>query len=101
MRNFDFLLEGVGLAFPLHFVYYFQRKNILILCSINWFNFIVWFPLLLEILDNICNVIICCPVCDDINFEINLNFHFKPFFYITKKSGQKCKHLKSEKEILT
>ena len=31
-----------------------------------------WLPIFLEILDNICIVIICCPVCDVMNFEINL-----------------------------
>ena len=39
----------------------------------------------------VCIVIICCPVCDVINFKINRNFLIKPFFYVTKKSVQKCK----------
>ena len=30
--------------------------------------------------------IIYCPVCDVINFEINLSFLIERFFYITKKS---------------
>ena len=47
---------------------------------------LVW----LSLLGNICTAIICCPVCDDINFHIiNLSFLIKPFFYITKKSRQK------------
>ena len=46
----------------------FWRKVFLLLYSINWPNFIVWFPLLREILRNMCNV----TVCDVINFEINL-----------------------------
>ena len=33
-------------------------------------------------------LIICCPVCDVINFKINHSFLVKPFFYITKKSEQ-------------
>ena len=53
-------------------------------------NFIAWLPLLFEILDNIWIVIICCPVCDAINFEINHNFLIKPFLHITKNLGQKC-----------
>ena len=53
--------------------------------SINWPNFIVWLPLRLEILGNMCNVIICFPVCDVVNFDINLNFLSKPFSYITTK----------------
>ena len=58
---------------------------ILILHSINWPNFIVRLPLLLEILDNICIAIICRPVYDVINIEINLSFLIKPFFWLTKK----------------
>ena len=34
--------------------------------------------LLLEILGNMCIVIIYCPVCDVINFEINLSFLIRP-----------------------
>ena len=34
-------------------------------------------------------VIICCPVCDVINFEINLSFVIKLPFYINKKSQDK------------
>ena len=51
--------------------------------------------LLLEILGNMCIVMIRYPVCDVINFEINHNFVIKPFFYIMKKSEQKCKYLKN------
>ena len=40
-----------------------------------------------------CIVTICCPASDVISFGINHNFLIKPFFYITKKSG--------EKELLT
>ena len=54
-------------------------------------------PLLLEILDNIFIAIICCPVFNVINFEIDLSFHIRPFFYITKNSEQKCKYLKIQK----
>ena len=36
-----------------------------------------------------CIAVICCPVCDVINFEIDLRLLFtKPFFYITKNTGQ-------------
>ena len=37
--------------------------------------------------------------CDVINFEINLSFFNKPFSYMNKKSGQKCKYLKNEKSF--
>ena len=38
----------------------------------------------------------CCPVCDVINFEVNLSFLIKPFICINEKSGQKCKYLKNK-----
>ena len=40
-------------------------------------------------------VIICFPVCDVINFEINLDF--KLFSHVIKKSGQKFNFLKYER----
>ena len=46
-----------------------------------------------------CIVLICFPVYDVINFEINLGFLIKPFSY-TKKSGQKFKNLNNEKSFL-
>ena len=42
---------------------------------------------------------ICCPVCDAINFEINLRFLIKPYLCITKKSGQECKYLKNKHNL--
>ena len=33
-------------------------------------------------------LIICCPVCNVTNFEINLSFLIKLFLYITTKSGR-------------
>ena len=54
-----------------------------------WPNFVAWLTLFLEILGNTCIIIISCPVCDVINFKINQSFLTQPFFYITKKSGEK------------
>ena len=62
-------------------------------------NFIVWFPLLLEILGNVYIVRTCGPVRGFLNFEINHSFFVKPISYPTKKSGQKCKYLKNEKSF--
>ena len=62
-------LELVSL---LHFANDFWRKMFLTLRSINRPNFFVWLPLL-EIFGNMCIEIICCPVFDVMNFEINLN----------------------------
>ena len=72
---------------------------LLILYSINLPYFIFWLPVLLEILDNICYVIIYCPFCDVINKKIELSFLIKPFFFITKMSGQKRKYVKNKKSV--
>ena len=66
-----------------------MMKNILIsmLFSINWSNFIVWLPLFLGILGNMCIAIVCCPLTV-YKFELHLSSLNKPFFYITKKSGK-------------
>ena len=80
MLKFDFPEKGLGIVFPPHFVYDFSRKIFLMLYSINWPNFIVWLPLLLEILGNMCIAIVYYPGCDVMNFEINFIFLIKPFF---------------------
>ena len=49
------------------------------LCSINRPNLIVWLRLLCEILGNMCIAIACKPVCDVMNFEVELIFLIKPF----------------------
>ena len=43
--------------------------------------------------------IVCFPGCDVINFEINLIFLIKPFFYMNKNSRQKFKYIESEKSF--
>ena len=98
--NFNFSEKGLGLDSTSHFVYDFSGKMFLMLRPINWPNFIVRLPLLLEILGNICITIICYPCCDVIKFEINLIFLIKPLFYMTKKSRQKLKYLENEKSFL-
>ena len=91
--NFDFLWKSLGLAFPPHFEYDYPRKIFLMLYSIIRPNFFVWLPLLLEILDNICIGITCLPVCDALNFEINLNFFYQTVFPQTKKDLENGKSL--------
>ena len=86
MLNFDFWWKGLEVAFPPHFVYEFSRKTILMLYSFNWPDFIVWLALLLDVLASL----------QRHNFEINLSFLIKLFFYITKKLVQKCKYVKKE-----
>ena len=97
MLNICFSEKGLGLVSPPHFVYDFSGKMFLMLHSINLPNFIVWLPLLLEILDNICITIVYWPGCEVIKFEINLIFLIKPFCYMTKKSRQKLKYLEDER----
>ena len=59
-------LELVSLP---HFLHNFFRKIFLMLYSVNRPNLIVSLPLILEILGNMCIVIICFPVYDIINFR--------------------------------
>ena len=82
-----------------HFVYDFSRKIFFMLHFINWPNFIVSLPLILEILGNMCIAIVWFPGCDVINFEISLIFLIKPFFYMTGKLRQKFKYLENEKRF--
>ena len=97
--NFKFLEKGVGLVSPSYFVYDFSRKMFLMLHCINWPNSIVWLPLLLKVLDNMCITIVCLPGCDVIKFEINLIFLIMSLCYMTKKSRQKLKYLENEKSF--
>ena len=60
--NFDFLEKSLGIVSPPYFLYDFSTKMFLMLYSINWPNFIVWSPLLLEILGNVCTAIVCYQV---------------------------------------
>ena len=98
--NFYFCTKGPGNSFSTIFVYDFSRKLFLMLQCINWLNFFVWLPLLLEILGNImCFAIVFLPGCDVINFEIKLIMLIKLFLYMTKKSRQKIKYLENEKSF--
>ena len=57
--NWSFSEKGLGLVPPPYFLYDFSRKMFFMLYSINWPNFIVWLPLLLEILGNKYIKIVC------------------------------------------
>ena len=48
MLNFDFLDKDLGIVSVAHFVYDFSTKMFLMLCSINWPNFIAWLPFFLR-----------------------------------------------------
>ena len=71
--KFYFLEKGVGLVFPPHFVYDFSRKMFLMLHSINWRTFIVWLPLLLQILDNM-SITIVYQAVKSWNLKLTLSF---------------------------
>ena len=49
----DFSEKGLEIVLVPHFVYEVSRKMFLMLHSINWPNFIVGLPLLLEMFDNV------------------------------------------------
>ena len=72
--QFWYFRKDFGNPSPSHLAYDFSRKMFLTLYSINWWNFIIWLSLLLEMLDNMCIAIVCFPGCDAINFEITVSF---------------------------
>ena len=89
-----------GTSLPDSFSAWFLKKKNYHVISYWLTKFHAWFPLLVEILGNMCIVIICCPVCDIINFWISPNL-IKPFFYIIDNPGQKRKISQERKELLT
>ena len=96
--NFGFLEKSLGMSYPPHFVYDFQERCFSCYILLIGQN-IAWLPwLLVEILVNMCIVIICFPGCDVINFEINHILLIKPFLflYMSKNSRQKFKYLQNE-----
>ena len=99
MLKVNFLKKGLGLVSPPHLAYDFLRKIFLILYPITRSNFVVWLPLLLEILGNMCIAIICFPIYDVMNFEINLSFLIKSIFHTTVKVSTKNRISQEEKEF--
>ena len=78
----------------------FQEKCFpLMLYSAKWPNFIIWLPLLLDILGNTCIATACFWGCDKINFETNFSFLFKPFLH-DQKFKTKTKIFLERKELL-
>ena len=99
--QFCFFRKGHAACFSSYILIIFLRKIFPMLYSINWPNSIFTLPLILEILGNMCIIIICFSVYDVINFETNLSVRFKCIFLMTKKKlGQKSKYLKNEKTFL-
>ena len=46
-----------------------------------------------------CVAIVSFSGCDFMNFETNVIFLMKPFFYMTKKSRQKLKYLENKENL--
>ena len=93
------LIPGGPLLHCTCFVYDFSRKMFFWLYFINWPNFNVSLPLLLEMLDNMCITIVCFLGCNIIYFKINLIFLIKLFCWITKKSRGIFKYFESGKRF--
>ena len=96
--HFDFSKEGLKIVSPP----YFCIVSPPYFCMVFQENFFSWSILFTsaftsEILGNIWIPIICFLRCHAINFETNLIFLIKPFFYMTEKSRQTFKYLKNEK----
>ena len=100
MLNFDTLDKGLGIVSHAHFMYDFSTKMFLMLYSINWPNFIVWLPLFMEILGNICIQLFCQPGCDVRNFKTNRIFLIKLLQYMTQKIKTKTLISWEQKELL-
>ena len=100
MLNFDILNKGVRIVSAAHFVYDFSTIMFVKLYSINWPNFIVSLPLLLEILGNMGIAIVCWSGCDVLDFKNNLFVLIKPFLYMTKKVKTKTEISWERKELL-
>ena len=101
LLNFCFLEKGPGLVSSRCVLCHFSRKVFLMLYSINWQNFMVWLPLLLEILEDMCIVIICFPISEVMKFEIKISLLMKLFPTWPKKSEQKFKYLQKERSFLS
>ena len=106
MLNFDFLGKSLGIVFPPNFVYDFLGKiltisifQIFLLTDQISLSDCLYCLRFWDIPDILCITSVCLPGCDVINFEINLIFLIKSFFYMTKKSRQKFKYLDNKKSI--
>ena len=91
--QFWYFRKGSSNSFSITcFVWFFKKNNAQWnILFFNWPTFFFWLPLILEILSNICVAFVYFPCCYVINFEINHIFLIKPFYYVIKKSRQKCK----------
>ena len=91
------LLNEFGTVFSTTFFYGFSWNKFFMLHSINRPNFILWLPLLLEILGNMFIVIISFLVHDAMNLVMNLSSLIKLFSHMTKNVRTKSKYFKNTK----
>ena len=94
--QFRYIRKGSGNCCSTTFYVQFH----VLLYSINWPHFIVWLSLPLEILSNMCNLIVCLLGCDVINFEINLNLSNQAIFLHDQKVKTKNEISWERKELL-
>ena len=88
-----------GSSLPFSFSAWFWRKILLMLCSINWPNFIVWLPLIFEILGNTCIATIFFRFMTSDILKLTSASWSRRFRTWTKNSWQKFKYLKNEKSF--
>ena len=93
------MLNFLQNSFSTAFCVRLKKKMFMILNSINWPNFITKFHLLLEIFGTMYIAIVCFTCFEVVNFEINLTFLIKLFFYMTKNANQKFKYLENQKRF--
>ena len=98
MLNFAYLKKVLGIVSPSHFLCDISGKFFwcYILLS-DQISMHAWLPLLLGRLVNMCIAFVSQPGCAVINFEINLIFLIKLFYYINRKPRQKFNCFENKK----
>ena len=103
MLNWDFSEKGLGIVFSPHFVHDFSRKifliYILITDQLSLPDDLAWLLFVLRDIDLYAYYNSLLTRLWRHNFEINLVFLIKSFFYMTKISRQKLKYLENEKSF--
>ena len=89
-----------GTSLPASSSAWFLKKNIFLVSPINWWDFIVWLPLIREIFGNICIVIVFNQVVMSWNLKLNPYLSNQAVFSLWPKSqDQKFEYLEDEKSF--